>query len=151
MTPNRRNKLMFRWSLFSAGLIALFWLIWSMFGEVPSVDKIKWMDNVSQPDTYIHLPFSISRWFDILFGPIYSALIVNFVYWAKNRDKSRYDNLVTDFVIGLVVGLGFGLASGLVVGLGFVLGFGLAVGGLVVGLGFGLASGLVVGLVYLIK
>jgi len=104
MTPRRKNKLMFRWSIFSAILIALFWIIWSVFGEVPSVDKIKWTDNILEPDSYIHLPLSISRWFDILVGLLYSVLIVNLVYWAKSKKNKgqRYNNL---FITGLITGL----------------------------------------------
>ena len=66
----RKQKLMIRWSIVTGGLIALFWAIWYLAtGEVPIVTSIKMTPNWN----YV-LPFGISRWWDILIGPIWSLI-----------------------------------------------------------------------------
>lgn len=147
-----RQVLMFRWSLVTAGLIALFWTIWYLVAKsVPIVAEI----SVTKDLSY-QLPFYISRWWDILLGPAYSCI---FVYLFSIHEKIRKGE---DLDFKLYLGLGFGLFLGLVFGLVFGLGshglvFGLGLGlffvlmflvfDLFSGLGFGLGFGLVFGLV----
>lgn len=93
----RQYKLMFRWSLLTTGLIALFWTIWYLIaGSVPTITSIKMTDTW----TYF-LPFGISRWWDILIGPIWSTIIILLLTTFKVKDD--------DWPAGLVFGLAFGL------------------------------------------
>ena len=150
MTKERRNKLMFRWSVFSAALIAAFWIVWYFTtGSVPVVESIKWTET-----SQLELPLAVSRWFDVLLGPVYSILIVGIFYRVGNLDLSPAGkkDAFSVLVIGLALGLTFGLAFSLVVGLGFGglvadLTFGLAIAGLVVTLVVGLVIGLGLGFV----
>jgi len=64
------------------------------------------------------LPFAISRWWDILFAPIWTFILV-FLFTPKKVKGDR------DLFFGLVVGLGFGLVIGLGVDLVIGLGVGL--------------------------
>ena len=146
----RERRMALQWSIVTAGLIALFWAIWGLInGSVPVVTSIRMTGNWT-----LALPFGISRWWDILIGPIWSTAVVFLV--TNKRVKEDRDltyglilglafGLALGLAFGLVVGLGFGLVGGLVFGLALGLGFGL-VGGLVFGLGFGLVFGLVYGL-----
>jgi hypothetical protein len=149
---------MLRWSLVVGGLIALFWVIYYLIvGSVPTVTSIKMTETWT-----MSLPFGISRWWDIMFGPIWSIIIIYLLTKLKGKD----DDLVAALVVGLGVSLIVGLVAGLTVGLGAGLGvsliFGLAAGlgvSLIVGLGaglgvsltVGLGAGLIFGLVALIK
>ena len=127
MEKERKRKLMWRWSLITAGLIALFWTMWYLItGQVPVMTSIK-----MTPELTWQLPFGISRWWDILIGPIWSFILISFF---TNERITKNEGLVFGLVFGLVAGLGFGLVFG--------LGFGL-VFGLVFGLGAGLSFGLV--------
>ena len=166
MEKVKREILMWRWSAITAGLIACFWTIWYVIaGQVPTLTNVK-----MTTDWTIDLPFEISRWWDVLIGPIWSIIIISiFTNEKVRKNKDLVFGLAFGLVFGLVFGLAFGLALGLaftlgaglvfglVVGLAFGLGFGLGTGlasglasglavGLIVGLGTGLASGLVVGL-----
>ena len=75
------------------------------------------------------LPFAISRWWDILFAPIWTFILV-FLFTPKKvkGDRDLFFGLVVGLGFGLGVGLGFGLGVGLIIGLGFGLGFGLVFG-----------------------
>ncbi len=148
MNWERRKKLMWRWSLVSAGAIAFFWAVWYLItGSVPVISAIK-----MTPNWTLELPFGISRLWDILIGPIWASILVLLFTnekIAENEDLGA--GLVFGLVFGLVVGLGAGLGAGLGVGLGAGLVFGLGVGlgaGLVFGLGAGLGTGLGTGLVF---
>jgi len=167
MDTTKRNKMMLRWSVATATVIAVFWGIWYLInGSVPVVHEIK-----MAKDWVIVLPFGISRFWDVLIGPVYStAIILLFTNKSVKKDEDLVAGLAFGLAFGLVVGLAFGLAFGLVAGLivGLIVGlaFGLIVGlafglvaglafGLIVGLAFGLivglVAGLIVGLKYLIK
>ena len=127
----KTKQLILRWSLVTGGLIALFWAIWYLItGEVPVVTSIK----ISSNWTYV-LPFGVSRWWDILIGPIWSTIIILLLTSKKLKGDE-------DRIFGLVVGLGVGLIVSLGAGLGV---------GLIFSLGAGLIVGLVVGLIALIK
>jgi hypothetical protein len=144
MKTERKYALMWRWSLITAGAIALFWTVWYLCaGSVPVIASVKMSSNWT-----LELPFKISRWWDVLMGPIWSVLLISLFTSGriKECEESKFD---------LVVGLASGLAFGLPFGLAGSLAFGLAVGlvfslpfGLVIGLAGSLAFGLAVGLVF---
>lgn len=129
MDKVKRNKLMWRWSLVSAGLIGAFWFVYYLItGEMPVVSSIKMTEN-----WVVELPFGIPRWADMFLGPLFACVIIPLYFFIKD-DEDLADGLVA----GVVAGLGVGLLT--------ILGFGLATGlgvGLVVGLVFGLGVGLV--------
>lgn len=143
MAWERRVQLMCRWSLVTGVIIALFWGVWYLInGSVPTVTSVR-----ITPDWTIQLPFAISRWWDVLIGPLWSVMLILIL-----TNKRIWDNedLKAGLVFGLVYGLAFGLAFGLALGLFVGLAFGLFVGlalGPIAGLAFGLVSGLVSGLV----
>lgn len=156
----RTKQLIIHWSIRTGGLITLFWTVWYLvIGEVPTITSIK----MTESWIYV-LPFGISRWSDILIGPIWSTIII--LLLTGKRLKNNKD-LVAGLVAGLIVGLLYGLVFGLGTGLGICLCVGLGVGlvvklateliagpnvelvcGLVVKLGAGLGFGLGVGFVY---
>lgn len=152
----REMKMVLRWSLVTAVLIALFWTVWYLAtGSVPVVNEIKITTNRA-----LALPFGVSRWWDVLIGPIWSAI---FVFMFTHRRVKEEENLTIGIFTGLVYGLmcgilwglSFGAFTGLVIGvvsgITVIIIFGLifrwAVG-LLVGLSFGLAYGLAFGLGY---
>ena len=103
MDSAKRNKLIVRWSMVTAGLIALFWISWYLVsGSVPVATSIR-----ITPNWTVALPFSISRWWDVLIGPIWSSILILFF---TNKQVRKGD----DLVFGLVSGLGYGLVFGLV-------------------------------------
>jgi len=121
MNKIRRNKLMFRWSLVTAILIALFWVIYYfIIGSVPVVTEI-------QIESFTLLfPFGgISRWWDILIGPIYSVIIFYIIYNIDYLEKTDTSNLekpyiiitINDYLLGLICSLIGGLIIGLIIGL----------------------------------
>src|SRR3990167_9074939 len=144
MTKERRNKLMFRWSVFSAALIAAFWIVlYFTTGSVPVVESITCIGTVQ-----LELLFALSRWFDVILGPIGSVIFVFLFYRVENSDLDSTNK--EGLILGLIAGPAFGLVFGLVFGLAFGLVFGLIAGliaGLIVGLIFGLIAGLIVGLI----
>lgn len=145
------------WSLISAGAIALFWTIWYFVtGSVPVVKKIQFANNLT-----LNLPFGISRWWDVLIGPIWSISIV--AWWTKIKDhKDVIDILFIELIAGGFFGLFFGLIHGLdfgmTVGMAVVIAMGLIflsffeiiyglIAGLITGLAYLLAYGLIAGLI----
>ena len=162
-----RSQMMLRWSLLTGGLIALFWVIYYFInGSVPVVSTLKWSDTQT-----ITLPFLVSRWFDILIGPLYSIIFVYLFISNKIKENEElgfalvvalFVGLVVALFVGLVVAPGFGLVFALVfalaVALGFALGFALVFGlgfglvfALVFALGFGLGAGLAAALGFGLK
>jgi hypothetical protein len=140
MERKRRLALMWKWSLLTGGLIALFWLIWYFVaGSVPVFQSVK-----IAPELTLDLPFGISRWWDVLMGPLWSVVLIFLLtgnFFSPQEDDK--EDLVFGLVSGLAFGLVSGLAFGLVSGLAFGLGFGM-VSGLAFGLGFGLVAGLAI-------
>ena len=166
MEISRRIKIMLRFSFISAALIALFWTAWYLtVGSVPMVQLFG-----------EHLKFSVSppvsRWWDILIGPIWSVILVCLFTSEKTDQKkllaitvfaSLFAGLLIsrlagsnfdDFDRGLSLALGIIFAAGLTFNLIFELSedreafliFGLAFG-LTFGLAFSLTSGLATGLI----
>ncbi len=161
MDLKRKKTMMWRWSIVSAGAIGLFWSIWYLLaGEVPVVSQIKMW-----PGWTISLPITLSRWWDILAGPIWTTSIIlaiprNPRDRGTNLELALIGGLTGGFVGALVnifLGLFFGLCSGLLFSgfLGWVALLwewewdtnGLAVApsfGISFGAWFGISSGLVV-------
>ncbi|MDD5749739.1 MAG: hypothetical protein PHO91_03065 [Patescibacteria group bacterium] len=163
---NKQFQLMWRWSLTSALLIALLWAIYYLIvGAMPEVPR---------SGRTVYLPFTLSRWWDILIGPIYSIIVITF--FSSNsvrRDKNLIGSILVFFgliagllifglaidlslvlTIGLTIGLIAGLIFGLIFGLGFSSAFSLIFSlafslgfSLFVSLGFGLTAGLIAGLI----
>lgn len=101
----------------TASMIALFWGAWYLIiGQVPAVTSIKLTE-----DWVYHLPFEISRWWDILIGPIWSVLFILFFTSDYIIDRENEDMPAV-----LAYALFFCLASGLILSLIFSLIFGLA-------------------------
>jgi hypothetical protein len=146
----RVKKLIIRWSVVTSALIAAFWLIWYWFaGSVPIMTSIKITES-----WIIYLPFGISRWWDILVGPIWSTIIILFLTNPRLKDADIAAGLAASLVVslgaGLVAGLGASLAASLAAGLatGLLVGLGT---GLIFGLGVSLVLSLVFGLAALIR
>lgn len=150
MEKERKQKLLVRWSIVTSSLIALFWAIWFLVaGEVPIITGIKMTENW----TYI-LPFGISRWWDVLVGPIFSTIVIFLVTRKSDEeDKDLSDGPVFGLVAGLsailIVVVGIAIVSGsspeLVTGLSAMLS-GVMVFGMILGVLFGIREGLAFGL-----
>lgn len=172
METSRKRMIMFRFSLASAILIALFWTAWYFIaGQVPEVSSIKLAENWA-----VDLPFSISRWWDVLMGPVWSVMLVLIFTSEKiEEDENLFLSISAAAFFGIIAGfaatdmvfgLAFGLAFGLVLSLAFSfisvptfwfddiidsLATGIADGlkfGLSFSLGFSLVLGLTYGLVF---
>lgn len=130
MNTKRRIALIWRWSLLTAGLIAVFWLVWHLItGSVPN-SEIFTVDGV---------PFKISRWWDVPTGAVVVALIVLMITnIATESDGSGNQGAPADE-------LRFWLAFGMFVGI-----LGLALFTLTIGLASGLVLALLLGLPWLI-
>lgn len=96
METQRKVKLMWRWLIVTATVIALFWTIWYLAtGSVPTVTSLKMTETWT-----INLGFGISRWWDILIGLIWSIIII-LIFTSEKIQKDE------DLGVGLVVGLAF--------------------------------------------
>lgn len=153
----RRNQLMLRWSWVTASLIALFWGIyyWWMGGAVPFVsDLTMW----SHPELTLPYPLGVSRWWDILIGPICSIALI-FVFTSRRVYKEDLVfslslcaaiTYVSALVMGFLVSPNWGVTIGLTACILIMQGISEA-SGAIAGIGIGLttcvASGLVFGLV----
>lgn len=99
------NKLMFKWSLVLAMLIAYFWIFWRFhIGNVPSMTITKILG--------VWYFIGISRWLDILIGPVWFLISVQIIRFFQNdiyisRDNeadgtSWYGGLISGVVISLI-------------------------------------------------
>ena len=115
MTKERRMKLIYRWALLAGGLSALVWTIcYFITGSVPVIGETPYP--------------SVSRWWDILMGPICSTLwIVVSTPEDDYVDPTQFAFCVVGFDAGLSLGLLAGIACGFFYGLiiGLLLGFAL--------------------------
>lgn len=109
MSTQKMDTLMLRWSLVTGAAIAIFWAIHSLvIGEVPTISSVEiWGDSVYP------LPFAISRWWDILIGPIWSVAILQLI----NIRTREYGDIAAIIVTVVGISLGLGLIMGLFVGM----------------------------------
>lgn len=101
MEWRRKIKLMMIWSTLTAALIAGFWEIWVLItGVIPATQL-----------------FAISRWWDILLGPIFSTATILIITSKKAQedDLPGFNSLAIGTVSGLVIGLLHGLIAGVMV------------------------------------
>ncbi len=132
MKTKRRFTLIWRWSLVTAGAIALFWAVWYLiFNEVPSTQSV----FILPPDN-IRLPFEISRWWDILIGPIWSSIFILLILRKYETDIKALFSIF--WGLSLLLGILSGLAEGLLY-LGLYLGVALAFGLFVIAIVIALA------------
>ncbi len=83
MNTARKRKLMFRWSIFTAGIITLFWFTWYLIeGSVPVITKIE----LTSKSTY-SLPLGISRLWDILILPTMTCILIHLFTSLKTKGK----------------------------------------------------------------
>jgi len=102
MNTKRRNTMVLRFSIFTGVLIGLYWLIFYLVeGYVPVVSTME----IESWSFEIH--FAVSRWADILIGPIGSVIVI--WQYAKTASKTVSRNI-------LISGLGLGLAYALIFG-----------------------------------
>lgn len=113
METKRKIRMMFRWSLASSALIALFWAMWYLaYGGVP-------------------VACGISRWWDVLAGPAWSiAMILVFANERILNDKDATPFIIPAIPIGLFASLFLGLAIGLAIALAIDLVAALFIGAL---------------------
>lgn len=115
MMTSKEKTMALRWSLLSAGLIALFWTIWYLItGDVPEVTSLDLWASIE-----IELPFAISRWWDVLLGPIYTLTAI-FIWLQRESLGILLILLAAYTVFGILVGLITGLIYGLTLAL-FIL------------------------------
>ena len=143
----RELKMIFRFSILLSAIVALFWVIWyQVVGSVPSVSEVQVLVPRVLRVSY-HLPFSTSRAWDVLIGPIGATLLISIVFskTVRGSDDGGAVNLA------LVVALAFGIARliigweyGLIHDLSYVLAAGMVIG-LIIGLTGGFMPSLVLG------
>ncbi len=103
LSNKQLNQLMFRWSILTAGTIALLCLIrYLVTGSVPIITKVI---EITPGWTYT-LPFSISHWWDVLLGPICSIATISILKKHKDKDREYYVAALTcGMIIGTILGL----------------------------------------------
>jgi hypothetical protein len=104
MEQERIQKIRFRWSLVTFGTIVLFWTIYRFtVGAVPTTPSSIFIDK----DVSWDLPFSISRWWDVVFGPLGAASLVSIIcsldaLFEDSEKESEQGSLIFGLVIGLI-------------------------------------------------
>lgn len=87
------KKSQIEWTVLLTAIVALFWSIQHLVaGEVPEVKEVR------VADLTIVLPFGISRWWDILIVPIWSATFI----WFGNqcdRQAAMFHIYVVDYLL----------------------------------------------------
>lgn len=136
MEIQRKMRMAWRWSAVTATVIALFWAVWYwVAGSVPVTTSIKIIEAWT-----INLGFGISRWWDILIGPIWSTIIILFFTSEKIKEIEENKDSSFDLSTGLVIGLFTGLGASLVIGMVFGAGSGLGEGlGVCLGIALGIS------------
>ena len=143
VSKKRQNQLILHWALLTGGSIGLYWLIrYITNGFVPEATSVEVSENISH-----ELPFIVSRWWDIVIGPIWSTITILLIIKIDEIDKKSSWNLTPSLVQGQAISMILSLAICML--LGMTSGFGL-VYGLVFGIVLSLVLSTAVGLVYLI-
>lgn len=147
----RRHELLWKIPLTAAILIAAFWGIWFLFsGSVPVVTGIK----LTWKKTLV-LPFAISRWWDVLFGVVWTFFITLLTTSEKLNEKHNLTELGDGRALGVIACLPVGWLAAYGSGqvgpcLGFMLLYGafiFLVAGPLVDLVVSLVAGLIIGLI----
>jgi len=137
------GKKMRFWLVFLSGALpAVFWTFFYFFaGWVPEVDFFRIL-TVSATKGYMGwmLLFEISRWWDILFGPVFFSIILLFL------TSRRFEKIKFQLICGSAIGAAFGLICALFFWHEFSLSFGL-VSVFFLALIFGVVDGFFLGLV----
>ncbi len=145
MTHERITKLAVRWSFVSALLIVAFWAIWHLIrGSVPETTAA-----LSMPFTAVNITFHLSRWWDILIGPIFASTFIPFFFSRFKIDAGDAKALMGILAMGIFCcfGLGFPFTLLIIILIEVILalwdeedtGFAVA---LIIALGIGIASGI---------
>lgn len=110
------HEMMIQSSLITTALIALFWFTWKINGEeVPEINAIQFLS-----DWKYTLPFSVSRWWDILIGIFWPPLFV----WISvmdlyKGDEPLFQGLTSGTQRLIAISIGTGLCGGLFFGILF--------------------------------
>ena len=122
---------MWRWSLLSATAVGAFWLVvYLLNGSVPSENTVGFLLN--RP--LFTLNFSVSRWFDLLIGPIWLSILI---FWLDKKpnfgERIRYGGavgyieyflwlaVVYSFINALLMGILTGITTAVLACLGVML------------------------------
>ncbi len=131
MNPKRRWQMWLRLTLLAV-------VIYAAIVACGCLAKNDWAPTIStitlqtdQPRGVFVLPFTISRWLDLLIWPILIGLLV--LEFTRHK-VWRYQNETGYRAIAFIIGAFFGLVFGLILGL---------LSGVVVGLSIGLALGMI--------
>ena len=152
----KRLLLMWRWSLVSAALIALFWTVWYLVkGCVPESSLITSVHVWS-----INLSFSVSRWTDVLIGPMWSIILV-YLLTRKGVDSQKFIfGMLICTLYGIVISIMYifhhddnyhnmiAIGIGIMAFRAFSSRYELLVSGLSLGLGIALVAGIGYGLLF---
>ena len=94
----RTGTIFVRWTLVSCLPIAIFWAIYYLIkGDVPTRSHV--VINISGIEC-IFLPFNMSRWCDILIGPVVGAIFAQ----LSKRDKDQFDLQISGLLVGAIIG-----------------------------------------------
>lgn len=121
--------------------LAAYWTIWSLvIGKVPVISGLNKVDG-----TILSLPFFISRWWDLLFGPLIVLLIAKPVikFWSKlsGTTELQVDYFAMCVMLSVVLSVYAYMFQDITQGLNLML---------LVAFGFGLLFGAVLGVVEII-
>jgi hypothetical protein len=101
------------WSIIPTGLIALFWAIhYLVAGYVPTIHRLVLSDAYT-----IHLPFAISRWCDVLLGPL--TLIAIRQHFKVDKSKVSTFWQILSLLACLIMGIIFHLFINPIFSLGY--------------------------------
>ncbi len=98
----KEKKILFKTSLTSAGLTALFWFAYSIIvGNTPADSIFLW-----NKDIILVFPVSISRWTDVIIGPTFCLLFYFFAKKNKNLFQVKAPWLLaSSLFLGAVISL----------------------------------------------
>lgn len=111
------------WSLINDALIGLIlFLIWNKTGQAEYPE----ITSPFNKDEIIQLPFMLSRWWDLIMGPVFA--VIGVLAWSKCHDDTGQFGVAGYMVVGMLttcIGgvwfLLFFIAFGVLCSIGFVL------------------------------
>jgi len=120
----------------------LFWLVfWAVKGYVPVVNEV--------PDSWLiaYIP-GMSRWWDILIGPLWSIPLAGLsILSSKKLNAENNSDIAFSIVAGFVTGIIAGFVYGPAVGFNFSIVAGIVVG-IVISFTYDLGSGIIATIAY---